>query len=112
MPAYTYVNDRSFKKPTGDKAIDDLLLELRTVTKEDWRVGMVGIVAVRGLFRRRFIVQRYTLYHVCRDSLQAQVINFYRDGSQWTINHAVPAELIVGYMYGYLAGYSSRGREF
>jgi len=97
MGVFTYLRENDFIEPTGNKALDDGLLDLRTATGDDWRISAHPVVL--GPWWRRKKATWYSLY--CGvGTPEFQTINFYRDGSDWSINLTVPAELIVAYMFG------------
>src|SRR5687767_1729261 len=102
MPMCTYLGDTEFLAPTGHKAIDEAVADLRKQTGDDWRAGSFTHVLKRW-FRKPVKHTWYALY-INVGFGEFQCINFYRDGTDWSINPDVSAELIVAYCYGYLAG--------
>lgn len=101
MPACTYLGEYEYASPSGVKALDEALSELRALTKDDWRVAVRTFVTGRLWWRKE--VRLYEIYCALGGG-EFQVINFYRDGTDWTINHYVPAELAVAYLYGTIGG--------
>ena len=86
---------------TGHKTVDDTLRNLRAITGKDWRIEKH--LQRSGFFRKR-LRELFCLYIGVGDGIMGykefQIVNFYRDGTDWSINHYVPAELLVAYMYG------------
>ena len=100
MPATTFMRPDECLAPTGHKTVDEVLRDLRSITGKDWRVEKH--LQRSGFFRKR-TRELFCLYLGVGDGLlgyEFQIINFYRDGTDWSINHYVPAELLVAYMYG------------
>ena len=108
MPACTYLGQNEYLAPTGVKALDEALAELRSVTGEDWRVAVRRFVTGRLWWRKE--VQHFELYCGLGGG-EFQIINFYRDGTDWSINHYVPAELVVAYIFGTIGGATHPARR-
>lgn len=102
MPMCTYLGDAEHTSPTGHKVIDETLADLRKQSGDDWRVG-VHVIEQPRWFRKPIRHKWYALY-INVGLGEFQRINFYRDGTDWSINPNVTAELVVAYMFGYLAG--------
>ncbi len=102
MPMCTYLNDNEHLTPTGITALDEVLTDMRKETGEDWRVG-AHTYEFHRWFRKPVRRTWYALYRNMGMG-EFQCINFYRDGTDWSINPDVTAELIVAYCYGYLGG--------
>lgn len=102
MPAFTYLRVDEFVTPTGHKQVDEALADLRKSSGEDWRIQMWQ--PSKPLLRKQ-PPPLFCLYcGMSRTTPQGlrefQIINFFREGTNWTINHFVPSELVVAYMYG------------
>jgi hypothetical protein len=92
---------------TDDHDVRALLDELEARYGERWR----AVRYTRPLWRRWFnpwnvwrpMLPRVTwsLYYEYHPD-EWQVINFYREGTDWSINTSVSKELIVAYLHGYL----------
>ncbi|CAJ0893953.1 hypothetical protein R77569_04357 [Ralstonia mannitolilytica] len=104
MPMCSYFGDNQAKQPTGDKALDDLLSEVRETTGMDWRIWWKEY-EIRKPLRKPIKARHYSLIVETR-APEFQVINFYRDNTDWSINGSVSKELIYAYLYGLLAGHS------
>ena len=105
MPMCSYFGDNEAKQPTGDAALDELLAQVRNVTGKDWRIWWKEY-EIRKPLRRPVKARHYSLIVETR-APEFQVINFYRDNTDWTINGSVSKELIYAYLYGLLAGVDS-----
>ena len=101
MPATTWLREDEFLQPTGHKVVDETLRELREVTGKDWRVDKRRTTTGHLWWKRH--VDLFSLYVRLGMTMlgdEFQIINFHRDGTDWSINHHVPAELVVAYMLG------------
>lgn len=93
----------SAMRPTADPEIDDVLDKVRAATGKDWRAES-HLIRRKGWFRK----ERYlhSLYLGLGDTIlggEFQIINFYM-GTEWSLNTEVPAEVIVAFLLGILAG--------
>lgn len=103
----TYLSGQKHTEPTRCSQLNDLLAEVRKITGKDWRAAECEFSRSHW-FRKDEIILRYELLlHICAGEFQC--INFHRDGTDWSINTTVPAELVVAFLYGILAGYKSGG---
>lgn len=102
MPAFTYLGEHDHTQPTDHKELDKTLTELRKLTGEDWRIG--SWIYRTGCLWWREEYPHYSLY-VGVGSGEFQIINFYRDGTDWSINPDVSAELLMAFMLGYIGGW-------
>lgn len=103
----TYLQHNQHTEPTSCAKLNELISEVRKVTGKDWRVAELSFERAFW-FRKSQIVFRYELLlHIC--SGEFQCINFHRDGTDWSINTTVPAELVIAFLYGILAGYNAGG---
>jgi hypothetical protein len=101
MPATTWLRVDEYLRPTGNKMIDNTLGQLRTITGKDWRIEKHQ--TIKGHLWWKHSADLFCLYLGVGDTplgSEFQIINFYRDGTDWSINHYVPAELVVAYMFG------------
>lgn len=103
MPACTYFGDHEFTGPCGDAELDDLIAILRVESAGDWRVRKTTHTTGKLWWKKSFV--RFELYSGLGHG-EFQVINFHRDGTNWSINHLVPRELVIAYIYGTLNGLS------
>ena len=101
----SYFGDYEATRPTGDAELDELLTEVRKVTGKDWRIWWKEY-EIRKRFRRPIKARWYSLIVETR-APEFQVINFYRDNTDWSINGSVSKELIYAYLYGILVGVDS-----
>lgn len=103
MCCCVYLSD-SVQQPLSNKHVTEWLEKAIAVTGKKWLVRERKIT-VRRWFRREDVIYRYELF--CPISFpEYQAINFYRDNTDWSINHVVTAELIVAYLIGVVAGKS------
>lgn len=106
MCCCTYLNEsEQVQKPIQNRHITEWLEKVNSLTGQGW------IVKEHKTTRRRWfkevVTYRYELLVPTRLP-EYQEINFYRDGTDWSINFYVPAELIVAYLIGICAGYQKR----
>jgi hypothetical protein len=94
----TYINESEKNQPTGIKALDEELTAVRKRTGDDWQV--VTVTRSVGFWRRKQVTLYGLLFDYAGTGIEYQIINFYRDGTDWSINTYVPAELIVAYLMG------------
>jgi hypothetical protein len=97
MPAFTSLSPRELNQPCGSKELDAALADLRRVTARNWQI-IPRRIEQRHWFRKT--TERTFSLYVEAEGGEFQVINFYRDGTTWSINHCVPAELLMAYMLG------------
>lgn len=96
------MHDWETREPVDNKAIQELLDELNTkYPSSKWVVKSTNFLQGRLWWKKK--VKLYTLYSRIMGG-EYQVINFYRDGTDWSINTYVPAELIVAFLYGLING--------
>lgn len=99
MPCCTYIPDNEKNLPICNNAVAEWLASAREKT------GIKIVVLERKFeFRRWFqrkerIEWRYEILWPLGHA-EYQVVNFYRDGTDWTINLMVPAEMAVAYLIG------------
>lgn len=97
----------NFPYRTEYKEVRELLDEIKERTGEIWEVEEHEYI--EGFFRKR-IRKSFTLYkHIY--AIEYQVINFYLDETEWSINPYVSVNLIMAYLYGYLGGLSRNEKE-
>lgn len=109
MPMCSYFGDNEAMQPTGDAVLDDLLAEVRKRTQEDWRIWWREY-EIRKFLRKAARSRAYSLI-VETQAPEFQIINFYRDNTDGSINGAVSKELIYAYLYGLLAGLHAKESE-
>lgn len=107
MPICTYLSPDQHTEPTQHEELNKILKEVRQHSGKDWRVAEHTFERSHW-FRKSEVVYRYELMlHIC--SGEFQCINFHRDDSNWSINTTVPAELVIAFLYGILAGRTMGG---
>lgn len=111
MPAVTYLGECQHLTPVSDKVLNSLIGEVRRETGEDWRISEQVCLVRRGWFRRSNEVRLYTLYYGMdgNDSIEFQVINFYRPDNEGSMSFANDAGLVAAYLCGILSQCSKKG---
>jgi len=109
MTAFTYFNDSEVKhhrENLSHPLIRELIDELNEQTDGGWFVEERSRYAPQP--RWKFWAEPTTrkVYSLYRNthSVEYQCINFYVDGSDWSINITTSADKIIAYLYGYLGG--------
>lgn len=103
----TYLSGDRHAEPTKCQQLNELLADVRKTTGKDWRVAEHEFERTYW-FRKSEVVFRYELLvHICAGEFQC--INFHRDGTTWSINTTVPAELVIAFLFGILAGHKTGG---
>lgn len=100
MPICTYLSAGELDLAIENKAVAEALADLRKSDPDGgWVCRERSYRVRRGLFRRPEERKSYSVYKRITGG-EYQIINFYRDGTDWSINTSVPAELAVAFMYG------------
>lgn len=94
MPITTFHDN--VQRKINSEEISDLLKEMGKA----WIVVEHEIISKKWFSKK--IEYRYELLYKLND-IECQIINFYRDNNESSINTYVCSEIIVAYMYGYLA---------
>lgn len=110
MPAYTYLNEHDKNQPIQDKTLQEALDECRKMTNQDWHV-IERTRTTKRWFRKPETCYFYSLLVGEYGGYEYQEINFHRDGTDWTLNFFVPAELAIAYLYGTIGGTYTAKRE-
>jgi len=113
MCCCTYLQDhQKIQQPLHDKHLTEWLGRAISITGQKWLVKehVATHWAMRRLWFHKVVTYHYELL-VPTLPPEYQQINFYRDCHTWSINHCVPAELIVAYLIGICAGYQKRDNE-
>lgn len=106
MSAHIFLSQAELNIPLPDPDLQKLLEEVRKITAEDWQVVEHRLKTQRTwLFGKTKTVSMWSLYVYVGGFGPWQVINFYREGSETSINHLVPLDMIVSYLYGILSGH-------
>lgn len=113
MPAVTYLRDhevRAWASVPSDKDLNDLLQELRTLTKENWLIQRREIETRHASFWKRIFCKppanhvQWTMYADCRG--EWQVMSFATANGSSIFNAcAHERENIINFMLGYIGGY-------
>jgi hypothetical protein len=69
------------------------------VVWRDWQV-IERIHEYKPLFGKKKVLKHYELMVGIWDDVEYQIINFYREDSEWSINHYVSADILVAYLIG------------
>lgn len=112
MTATTFLHDGELNIPTSNKVINDLLKEVREATGQDWQILELKLYPKKKWFQRpsdRAPKLFYEVYLYVGGMGPWQQINFYREGTDWSINLVNTSELVVAYLYGILAGIHQAG---
>ena len=110
----TFLSDNELNIPTSDKAVNEALAEVREMTGENWQVleRIVEVYIPWYLFwKPAKYVRIFELYCYVGGCGPWQQINFYRAGSDTSINICVTADLVVAYLYGIQAGHLQAKRK-
>jgi hypothetical protein len=100
----TFLHDSELNVPTSNIELNKVLKELRTASKEDWQL-IERHHCVRGFFgRTKKSYNIYELYVFVGGCGPWQLINFYSEGSDTSINTSNSADKIMAFMLGYLGG--------
>lgn len=100
MGCFTYLKDSDKNAPIQNKHVAEWLSKAREAT------GVEIVVLERRFDYTRWFRKRTDWrYEILWPSFppEYQEINFYRDGSEWSINLIIPAELAVAYLIGVCA---------
>ena len=106
MSCTTFLHDCELNQPLPDAEVQAVLDEVRKLSGEDWQV-----VALPPPRKRWFEKQRPTMYgvYVYVGGIGPwQQINFWREGSKWSINLYMPLETVSAYLLGMLGGLHQR----
>lgn len=96
MPITTYLNGP--EHPLTNPHVIEWLENARKFTGQK-----IVVHEYRFDFKRWFRKQtnyRYSIYWPVGNGIEHQVINFMRDGTDWSINTLIPAEMAVAYLMG------------
>lgn len=97
MPICTYLNESDKDTPIVNKAVIEWLTNARKATNTHIVVHERPY-EVRRWFKK-LTKYSYELFWPI-NGIEYQCVNFYRDGTDWTINTHVTAELAVAYLMG------------
>jgi hypothetical protein len=99
MSCCTWIRESEKNQPIQNKHVAEWLANARKATGIEW-VVLERAFYVTKWFRTKQIWRYEILNPICEDHLEYQCMNFYRDGTDWTINMLVPAEIAVAYLMG------------
>ena len=99
MPICTYLREHELYRPIANATVSEWLEHARKATGRRIQVQEHEFVQ-RRWFRKPLKLLRYQILWPVFDGIEHQVMNFYRDGSDWTLNTYVPAEMAVAYLMG------------
>jgi hypothetical protein len=104
----TYLTDNDLSRRVTHKSVAKVLTELQALHPSDgWHITEYIYPAYRRWywpFTEVAEARVFELYKRLTDYGEYQIINFYRDGTDWSINTFVPAELVIAFMYGAMRG--------
>lgn len=107
MPCTTYLHESELNVPTSNKEINDLLKELRTATAEDWQI--TEKIQKARIFSRS--TKRYEIFKYVGGMGPYQIMNFYKEDAESSINFGISADTLMAYMLGILVGMDSANRK-
>lgn len=116
MPACTYISDHEADsmRRTGDKDIDELLLEVNFIDDGSWRCGVRTVHPRRKWWQLRAPkpYKVYTLY-VWLYAIEYQVINLCTEGDTGSVfgSGRYSKQNVCNYLLGYIGGRARRERE-
>ena len=102
MSITTFLSENELNIPLKQKAVQEILDEVRETTGEDWQV--VPIQTVTGHLWWRKATTDYGLYVFVGGCGPWQQINFPKSGSESSINPYVSIDFVATYLLGILAG--------
>lgn len=102
MVCTTFLSDSDLNKPLPDAEVQEFLDLARMQTGKNWQVVPITFTS-----RKWFKTRHFTLYEVyvyVGGIGPWQQINFYREGSDSSINLCVPLETVAAFFMGIVAG--------
>jgi len=106
MTIMTWLRPDEMLNKTSNKEINKLVLEANnTINGGKFFCVERKIHSVHMFFIKK-TVTRFELFYSPDGTTYVQQINFYRLGSDTSINTSVPADLIMAYLFGVLCGNS------
>jgi hypothetical protein len=114
MPIVTHFAESEILACTKSEnpVISELLDEVNSKSTVRWLIKdyLVARKKSNGIFFRRKNkeVAMYHELYVATIEPEFQVINFYQEGSESTINTIVPSDVVVSYLMGFLASFNKR----
>lgn len=107
MTCTTYLDESELNVPTSNKEVNDLLKELRTATTEDWQI--TEKFEKTGIFSKGR--HSYQVFKYVGGMGPYQVMNFYKEDAESSINFGISADTLMAYMLGILVGMDSANRK-
>jgi hypothetical protein len=112
MPIVTYFSECEIRacSKSSNPVITELLSEVNSKSSARWLVRDYPVTSTKSigfLFKRK--VKATEMYHelyVATIEPEFQIINFYREGSDSTINTVVTSDVIVSYLMGFLSSFN------
>lgn len=107
MTCTTFLHDGELNVPTSNNELNSILKEIRQKSGEDWQIIERSVEIHEPFWKFWKPVKwrkSYELYKFVGGIGPWQQINFYRDNTDWSINLSNPAELVMAFLYGMLAG--------
>lgn len=102
MTCTTFLHEGELNVPLPNAELQKLLEEVRERTGKDWQV--VPIQAVKGRWPVKKTITLYGVYVYVGGVGPWQQINFYREGSDSSINLYVTLDLVAAYLFGLHGG--------
>lgn len=107
----TFLHDGELNVPTSNKDLNEILKLVRDKSGEDWQVVERTIYYNTPFWRLPRERKCYELYKYVGGCGPWQQINFYRSDSNTSINLSNPAEVVISFLYGMLAGLHSTKQD-
>lgn len=122
MPAVTYFTEHeaeAMRVVPMDKEVNDLLLELRSITGEDWIISVGTYSPYRSFWQWLLshpgdpapVVRVYSLYVAIITNYEYQIINLQvpqSDSGSVFVPSAASRAMVMNFMMGYINGYMRR----
>ena len=94
------------RPPIQNEDVKEWLDKVQDALGPKWVIHEFEFIVRVGFLRRRSVVRRYSIYHQIGDMPEYQIINFGPlDGSEWSINTEVSAQVATAYLVGLLTGF-------
>lgn len=102
MTCTTFLHAGELNQPLPDPDLQDVLDSVRKLTKQDWQV--VPITLTHRKWFKTTTETRYGVYVYVGGMGPWQQINFFREGSESSINLYVSLDVVAAYFFGMLNG--------
>lgn len=108
MCCTTFLHEGQLNTPTHNEDLNQILHDVRVETGEDWQVVEYRIFYKRRWYTlKRSVRYEYELYKYVGGVGPWQLINFYKDDAESSMNFTNKAELVIAFLLGILSGIHS-----